>query len=46
MFGSIMRNYKNAGVSVQVALCVQASANDKEFPPLFVHAGKGLVQCA
>lgn len=42
MFGSIIRNYKNAGVRVQVALCVQRAPGDKEFPPLFVHGGSGL----
>jgi hypothetical protein len=42
MLGSIIRNYRNAGVRVNVSLCVQQRAGDKEFPPLFVHGGTGL----
>ncbi len=42
MFGSIIRNYKNAGVRVNVALCLQLDAQKKEFPPLFVHGATGL----
>ena len=42
MLGSIIRNYKNAGVRVNVALCVQHAVGDKEFPPLFVHGATGL----
>ena len=42
MLGSIIRNYKNAGVRVNVSLCVQPSPGDKRFPPLFVQGGSGL----
>ena len=42
MLGSIIRNYKNAGVRVKVSLCVQLSPGDKQFPPLFVHGTTGL----
>lgn len=42
MFGSIIRNYKNAGVQVNISLCVQRNTGDKEFLPLFVHAASGL----
>ncbi len=42
MFSSIIRNYKNAGVHVNVTLCVQRVVGDKEFPPLFVHGATGL----
>jgi len=42
MFGSVIRNYKNAGVRVSVTLCVQPSLEEKQFPPLFVQGGTGL----
>jgi len=42
MFSSIIRNYKNAGVRVNVALCVQRQDGDKEFQPLFIHGATGL----
>jgi uncharacterized caspase-like protein len=42
MFDSIIRNYKNAGVQVNISLCVQRVEGDKEFPPLFVHGASGL----
>ena len=42
MLGSIIRNYKNAGVRVNVSLCVQSGASSKAFPPLFVQGATGL----
>lgn len=42
MLGSIFRNYKNAGVRVNISLCVQRDAASKKFSPLFVHGGTGL----
>jgi hypothetical protein len=42
MFGSIIRNYKNAGVRVDISLCVQRSPEEKEFQVLFVHGATGL----
>ena len=42
MFGSIIRNYKNAGVKANIALCIQSAPGEKEFPPLFVHGATGL----
>ena len=42
MLGSIIRNYKNAGVRVKVSLCVQSDASSKAYAPLFVHGATGL----
>jgi hypothetical protein len=42
MLGSLIRNYKNTGVRVNVSLCVQQSPADKSFPPVFVHGATGL----
>lgn len=42
MFGSIVRNYKNAGVNVRVALCVQLDPNKTEHVQIFEHPGTGL----
>ncbi|MBD3813295.1 MAG: hypothetical protein IE917_13880 [Betaproteobacteria bacterium] len=42
MLGSIIRNYKNAGVRVNISLCVQLASGEKQFPPLFVHGASGL----
>ena len=42
MFGSVVRNFKNAGVRVNVALRVQQTDGKEQFPALFVHGGTGL----
>jgi hypothetical protein len=42
MFGSVGRNYKNAGVNVHVALCVQLDPNKTEQVQIFEQPGTGL----
>ena len=42
MFGSILRNFKNAGVKVNVSLCVQPYADKYDFEPVFSYSDTGL----
>lgn len=42
MFGSIVRNFKNAGVIVNVSLCVQLNADKYDFESVLSHTGTGL----
>lgn len=42
MFSSIIRNYKNAGVAVNVALCVQPHPDRYDFEPVFSFSETGL----
>jgi len=42
MFSSILRNFKNAGLKVNVALCVQPYANKYDFEPVFSYSDTGL----
>ena len=42
MFSSILRNFKNAGLRVNVALCVQPYADKYDFEPVFSYSDTGL----
>ena len=42
MFRSILRNFKNAGLKVNVALCVQPRADKYDFEPVFSYSDTGL----
>lgn len=42
MLNSIFRNFKNAGLTVNVALCVQPNADKDHFEAVFSHSGTGL----
>lgn len=42
MLGSLIRNFKNAGVRASIAFCVQRTAGPYELEQVFTYSGSGL----